>query len=86
MSFTQKVNKKIFGKYSIFGKEIIKYNIFNMPGLIGISEFVDETMDDYNSPTTSTFVAKMPQCRQTVSGYEDVSIECIYEYISIMKQ
>lgn len=45
-----------------------------MPGLIGISEFVDETMDDYNSPTTSTFVAKMPQCRQTVSGLEDVSL------------
>lgn len=44
-----------------------------MPALIGISEFVDETMDDYNSPTTSSFVGKMPQCRQTVSGYEDVS-------------
>lgn len=44
-----------------------------MPGLIGISEFVDETIDDYNSPTTSTFVGKMPQCRQTVSALEDVS-------------
>lgn len=44
-----------------------------MPGLIGISEFVDETIDDYNSPTTSTFVAKMPQCRQTISGLEEVS-------------
>lgn len=43
-----------------------------MPGLIGISEFVDEAIDDYNSPTTSTFVSKMPQCRQTISGLEDV--------------
>lgn len=44
-----------------------------MPGLIGISEFVDEAVDDYNSPTTSTFVSKMAQCRQTISGLEDVS-------------
>lgn len=48
--------------------------VFKMPCVIGISEFVDETMDDFNSPTTSSFVAKMPQCRQTVSGFEDVSI------------
>lgn len=44
-----------------------------MPGLIGVSEFVDETKEDYNSPTTSSFVAKMPQCRQTISVLEDVS-------------
>lgn len=46
-----------------------------MPGLIGISEFVDEAMDDYKSPTTSTFVEKMPQCRQTISELEDVSCD-----------
>lgn len=44
-----------------------------MPGLIGVSEFVEETIDDYNSPTTSTFVTKMPQCRQTITALEDVS-------------
>lgn len=44
-----------------------------MPALIGVSEFVDEAVDDYNSPTTSTFVSKMPQCRQTISCFEDVS-------------
>lgn len=44
-----------------------------MPGLIGVSEFVEETIDDYNSPTTSTFVTKMPQCRQTITAIEDVS-------------
>lgn len=52
-----------------------------MPGLIGISEFVDEAIDDYNSPTTSTFVAKMPQCRQTISGLEDVRNNIIYLFI-----
>ncbi|CAG9118104.1 unnamed protein product [Plutella xylostella] len=28
-----------------------------MPGLIGIGEFIEETRDDYNSPTTSTETA-----------------------------
>lgn len=52
-----------------------------MPGLIGISEFVDEAVDDYNSPTTSTFVSKMAQCRQTISGLEDVSTAVQYVMI-----
>lgn len=52
-----------------------------MPGLIGITEFVDEAIDDYNSPTTSTFVSKMPQCRQTISGFEDVSICNFYQML-----
>lgn len=43
-----------------------------MPGLIAISEFVDETREDYNSPTTSTFVARMPQCRQTLVTMDEV--------------
>ncbi|XP_055701088.1 arfGAP with SH3 domain, ANK repeat and PH domain-containing protein isoform X1 [Phlebotomus papatasi] len=42
-----------------------------MPGLIGVGEFVDETREDYNSPTTSTFVSRMPQCRQTISALEE---------------
>ncbi|XP_024083772.1 arfGAP with SH3 domain, ANK repeat and PH domain-containing protein isoform X1 [Cimex lectularius] len=42
-----------------------------MPGLIGVNEFVDETREDYNSPTTSTFVSRMPQCRQTISNLEE---------------
>ncbi|GAB0092607.1 SH3 domain [Sergentomyia squamirostris] len=42
-----------------------------MPGLIGVGEFVDETRDDYNSPTTSTFVTRMPQCRQTIYSLEE---------------
>lgn len=38
-----------------------------MPGLIGVAEFVEETREDYNSPTTSTFVSRMPHCRQTIN-------------------
>lgn len=45
-----------------------------MPGLIAVSEFVEETREDYNSPTTSTFVSRMPQCRQTITALEEVSL------------
>ena len=44
-----------------------------MPGLIHVSEFVEETREDYNSPTTSTFVSRMPQCRQTIASLEEVN-------------
>ncbi|XP_066247330.1 arfGAP with SH3 domain, ANK repeat and PH domain-containing protein isoform X2 [Euwallacea similis] len=39
--------------------------------LIGVSEFVDETRDDYNSPITSTFVSRMQQCRNTITALEE---------------
>ncbi|KAG6447369.1 arfGAP with SH3 domain, ANK repeat and PH domain-containing protein [Manduca sexta] len=42
-----------------------------MPGLIGIGEFIEETREDYSSPTTSTFVSRMPQCRQTITALEE---------------
>ncbi|KAL1492937.1 hypothetical protein ABEB36_011100 [Hypothenemus hampei] len=42
-----------------------------MPALIGVSEFVDETRDDYNSPITSTFVSRMQQCRNTITTLEE---------------
>ncbi|XP_039761669.1 arfGAP with SH3 domain, ANK repeat and PH domain-containing protein isoform X4 [Pararge aegeria] len=42
-----------------------------MPGLIGIGEFIDETREDYSSPTTSTFVSRIPQCRQTINALEE---------------
>ncbi|CAH0690856.1 unnamed protein product [Chilo suppressalis] len=41
-----------------------------MPGLC-IDEFIEETREDYNSPTTSTFVSRMPQCRQTINSLEE---------------
>lgn len=43
-----------------------------MPGLIGVAEFVEETREDYNSPTTSTFVSRMPHCRQTINILDEV--------------
>lgn len=42
-----------------------------MPGLIGIGEFIEETREDYSSPTTSTFVSRIPQCRQTINALEE---------------
>ena len=45
-----------------------------MPELIGVDEFLKETWDDFNSPTTSNFVSRMPQCKQTVSSLEEVGV------------
>lgn len=44
---------------------------FTMPSLIGISDFVDETREDYNSPITSTFVSRMQHCRNTITALEE---------------
>lgn len=44
-----------------------------MPALIGITDFVEETIEDYKSPTTSTFCTRMTQCRQTISTLEEVN-------------
>ncbi|XP_070395394.1 arfGAP with SH3 domain, ANK repeat and PH domain-containing protein isoform X4 [Dermacentor albipictus] len=42
-----------------------------MPGIMSVDEFVTETQEDYNSPTTSTFVGKMNHCRQSVNLLEE---------------
>lgn len=42
-----------------------------MPSLSGVSEFVEETRDDYNSPITSSFVSRMPHFRNTIASYEE---------------
>ena len=44
-----------------------------MPGLISVAEFVEESREDVDSPTTSTFVSRMSQCRQTVAALEEVN-------------
>ncbi|XP_022700658.1 arfGAP with SH3 domain, ANK repeat and PH domain-containing protein-like isoform X1 [Varroa jacobsoni] len=36
-----------------------------------VEEFVAETLDDHNSPTTSQFVNKINDCRQTVANLEE---------------
>lgn len=47
---------------------------------MSVGEFVTETKDDFNSPTTSTFVNKMPQCRQTVATLEEVSFYVVKQF------
>ncbi|XP_077296216.1 arfGAP domain of ASAP isoform X2 [Arctopsyche grandis] len=42
-----------------------------MPALIDVGDFIEETREDYSSPTTSTFVSRMPQCRNTVNSLEE---------------
>jgi hypothetical protein len=43
-----------------------------MPGVIAVSDFVRETREDINSPTTSGFVNRIPQCKETVVKLEEV--------------
>ena len=46
-----------------------------MPAGLGITvgDFVREAREDQASPTTSTFVHRIPQCRETVNRVEEVS-------------
>lgn len=55
-----------------------------MPALIGVNEFVDETRDDYNSPTTSTFVSRMGQCRHTIAALEEVLVALVHYILAIL--
>ena len=43
-----------------------------MPGVITVSDFVRETNEDIKSPTTSSFVHRIPQCKDTVTKLEEV--------------
>ncbi len=45
---------------------------FRMPDQISVSEFLSETTEDYNSPTTSSFTTRLQSCRNTVSVLEEV--------------
>uniref|UniRef100_A0A671KD53 Arf-GAP with SH3 domain, ANK repeat and PH domain-containing protein 1-like n=1 Tax=Sinocyclocheilus anshuiensis TaxID=1608454 RepID=A0A671KD53_9TELE len=42
-----------------------------MPDQIAVSEFLSETTEDYNSPTTSSFTTRLQSCRNTVSVLEE---------------
>lgn len=44
-----------------------------MPDQISVSEFIAETTEDYNSPTTSSFTTRLHNCRNTVTLLEEVS-------------
>ena len=52
-----------------------------MPGVIAVSDFVRETREDINSPTTSSFVNKIPECKETVGKLEEVRIEFFKIYL-----
>uniref|UniRef100_A0A8C6UW18 ArfGAP with SH3 domain, ankyrin repeat and PH domain 1b n=1 Tax=Neogobius melanostomus TaxID=47308 RepID=A0A8C6UW18_9GOBI len=42
-----------------------------MPDQISVSEFLSETTEDYNSPTTSSFTTRMQSCRNSVNVLEE---------------
>uniref|UniRef100_A0A8C3BD54 ArfGAP with SH3 domain, ankyrin repeat and PH domain 1 n=1 Tax=Cairina moschata TaxID=8855 RepID=A0A8C3BD54_CAIMO len=44
-----------------------------MPDQITVSEFIAETTEDYNSPTTSSFTTRLQNCRNTVTLLEEVT-------------
>ena len=43
-----------------------------MPDQISVADFLAETWEDYNSPTTSNFVTRMGECKNTISALEEV--------------
>ncbi|MED6255147.1 hypothetical protein ATANTOWER_005251 [Ataeniobius toweri] len=45
-----------------------------MPDQISVSEFLSETTEDYNSPTTSSFTTRMQSCRNTVNVLEEMAL------------
>ncbi|XP_072029942.1 arf-GAP with SH3 domain, ANK repeat and PH domain-containing protein 2-like isoform X2 [Amphiura filiformis] len=42
-----------------------------MPDILTVPEFLSETKEDINSPTTSNFVSRMGACRQAVTALEE---------------
>lgn len=50
-----------------------------MPEFISVDEFIAETLEDYSSPTTSSFITKMTSCRNSVNNIEEVG--CLYSLI-----
>ncbi|KAJ8011390.1 hypothetical protein DPEC_G00057690 [Dallia pectoralis] len=42
-----------------------------MPDQISVSEFLSETTEDYNSPTTSSFTTRLQSCKNTINVLEE---------------
>nr|XP_055040227.1 arf-GAP with SH3 domain, ANK repeat and PH domain-containing protein 1 isoform X1 [Misgurnus anguillicaudatus] len=42
-----------------------------MPEFISVDEFIAETLEDYSSPTTSSFYTKMSSCRNSAQNIEE---------------
>lgn len=43
-----------------------------MPGVISVQDFVREVREDFSSPTTSNYVSRIPQCRESVNKLDEV--------------
>eukprot|EP00096_Caligus_rogercresseyi_P000256 TRINITY_DN10653_c0_g1_i1.p1 TRINITY_DN10653_c0_g1~~TRINITY_DN10653_c0_g1_i1.p1 ORF type:complete len:1071 (-),score=319.10 TRINITY_DN10653_c0_g1_i1:387-3599(-) len=59
-----------------------------MPGLISVSDFVRETSEDFSSPTTSNFVSRISQCRETVSRLDEAlsgDKDCLLKFKNSIK-
>lgn len=57
-----------------------------MPDQISVSEFLSETTEDYNSPTTSSFTTRLQSCRNTVSVLEEVRASIIILLTAVGKE
>ncbi|KAG5836329.1 hypothetical protein ANANG_G00253420 [Anguilla anguilla] len=56
-----------------------------MPEFISVDEFIAETLEDYSSPTTSSFTTKMSSCRNAVNNIEE-ALDCDRMVLQKMKK
>ncbi|XP_030632045.1 arf-GAP with SH3 domain, ANK repeat and PH domain-containing protein 2 [Chanos chanos] len=56
-----------------------------MPEFISVDEFIAETLEDYSSPTTSSFTTKMTSCRNSVNNIEE-ALDCDRTVLQKMKK
>ncbi|KAJ8259577.1 hypothetical protein GJAV_G00171040 [Gymnothorax javanicus] len=56
-----------------------------MPEFISVDEFIAETLEDYSSPTTSSFTTKMTSCRNAVNNIEE-ALDCDRMVLQKMKK
>ncbi|KAL0978833.1 hypothetical protein UPYG_G00176300 [Umbra pygmaea] len=56
-----------------------------MPEFISVDGFIAETLEDYSSPTTSSFTTKMSSCRNTVNHIEE-ALDCDRTVLQKMKK
>ncbi|XP_055723801.1 arf-GAP with SH3 domain, ANK repeat and PH domain-containing protein 1 isoform X2 [Salvelinus fontinalis] len=56
-----------------------------MPEFISVDGFIAETLEDYSSPTTSSFTTKMSSCRNAVDNIEE-ALDCDRTVLQKMKK
>ncbi|XP_053198812.1 arf-GAP with SH3 domain, ANK repeat and PH domain-containing protein 1 [Scomber japonicus] len=57
-----------------------------MPDQISVSEFLSETTEDYNSPTTSSFTTRLQSCRNTVNVLEENEFLLRSQSVNVLEQ